>query len=38
MSDHGELLGDHSLIYKGCRLFLRFGTCAADPFFGLHGS
>ena len=30
MSDHGELLGDHGLVGKGCRFYEWFGTGAPD--------
>lgn len=39
-SDHGELLGDHGLIYKGCRFFeslVHVPLIISWPARGLHG-
>ena len=31
-SDHGEALGDHGLVYKGCRFYEGIGSGAAHGF------
>ena len=31
-SDHGESLGDHGLMYKGCRFYEGSGACTLDIF------